>query len=125
MAIGGWSKLPNDVEQKKDTTHRECLPIVWSVLFLRLYTENIRLTIRRAHAFPKWITNLTDYTGKLESWLCRLSENAFDVVYRAGIKRQAADVLSGLPTTVKDGTQLEEDLLNLTADITQNQKNIY
>ncbi|NJR72361.1 MAG: hypothetical protein HC782_04925 [Gammaproteobacteria bacterium] len=37
--IGYWSLALNDAERRYDTTQRECLAIVWSVLILRPFLK--------------------------------------------------------------------------------------
>lgn len=63
---------------------------------------------------------LTDSTRIHAHWCLRLSEYAFDVVRRAGIKRQAAEALSRLQTTGEDPTLPEKDFPVLAIDVTEN-----
>lgn len=46
-----------------DTTERECLAIVWSVLILCLYLKGTRFTIRTDQESLKLIPKFTDSTG--------------------------------------------------------------
>lgn len=47
--IGYWSRSVYDAERWYDKTHRECLAMVGSVLFLRLYLEGSYFVIRKDH----------------------------------------------------------------------------
>lgn len=67
---------------------------------------------------------MTDSIERLARWRLKLSEYEIDVVSRAGIKHQAADVLSRLPTLEEKCTPLENDLLNLAVDVTEHVRNI-
>lgn len=44
-------------------------------------------------------------------WRKQLSKFPFDIIHRARVKHQAADVLSRLPTNVKDDSPLRDGLL--------------
>lgn len=91
--IGYWSRSLNKAEQEYDTTHRECLAVVWEVLMLRPYLEGSRFTIRTHHDALQWILNMADATDKSARWRLRLSELEFDIVHRAGVTHQPADIL--------------------------------
>ena len=108
--IGYWSRSLNQAERAYDTTHRECLAVVWAVLLLRPYLEGTRYTIRTDHDALRWILNMADATGKLARWRLRLAEYEFDVVHRAGVKHQAADALSRLPTDGEDKAPLDDEI---------------
>lgn len=85
-------------------------------LLLRPYLEHKRFTIRMDHDSLKWILNLTNGTGRLARWSLQLSEFDFKVVLRAGVKREASEVLSRLQTASEDDTQLEDNLPILSND---------
>lgn len=53
---------------------------------------------------------MTDNSGKLACWRLRLVEFELDAVHRAGVKHQAADAVSRLPTTGIDDTPLHDDV---------------
>lgn len=76
----------------------------------RPYLEEIRFTILTDHNLLKWILNLADITGRLESWRLRLSGFDIDVVHCAGNKHQAADALFRLTATGEDQAPIENDL---------------
>lgn len=71
--VGYWSRSLNKAEKAYDTTHRECLAVVWAVLMLRYYLEGARFTIRTNHDALRWILNMADATGKLARWRLHLS----------------------------------------------------
>lgn len=108
------SRSLNKAEQENDTTHRACLAVVWAILLLTLYLEYSKFIIRTDDEVLPWILNMTDATGGLARWQLRLSEFYFDNIHRAGIKHQAADVLSLLHTTGTDESLLEDDVQAIT-----------
>lgn len=44
-----WSRSLTKAKQAYDTTQKECLEVVWSLLFLRPYLKRTQITIRTAH----------------------------------------------------------------------------
>lgn len=70
-------------------TNCECLASVWVVLLLRPYLEKCRHAVRIYHDTSKWISNVTDSTGKIAHSRLRLSGLELDVVHRARSKHQA------------------------------------
>ena len=108
--IGHWSRSLNDTERNYDTTERECLAVLWSILQLRPYLERTHFVVRTDHDALRWLLNLTDASGKLQRWRLRLAEFSFEVVHRPGRVHQAADALSRLPTTDVDTEPIDDDL---------------
>lgn len=106
-------------ERAYETTHRECLAVIWAVLILRSYLKGSRFTIRTDHQALRWILNMSDATGKMEIWRLRLSELELDVVHRAGVKHQAAEALSRLPFSGDDETTIEDEIPLLWVENTQ------
>lgn len=100
-------------DQEYDTTHRECLPVVFDVLMLSPYPKRSWFTIPTDHDAIRWILNITDVTGRLVRWLLRLQVSDFDVVQMAGVKHQAANASSGLPTTGMDKSLLKDNVPEL------------
>ena len=113
--IGYWSRTLTAAEKNYDTTQRECLAVVWAVLTLRPYLEGTRFTIRTDHLALKWLMNLSDASGRLQRWRLRLQPFEYDIVHRPGVKHQAADALSRLPTTGTDQTDLDDEIPTVAA----------
>lgn len=83
---------------------------LWKNTFHFIYPEGFRITIKTNHDSLKWIQNLIKSTGR-HAYLClRFSEFVLNVVHRAGIKHQAVDALSRVPTCGEDNTPIHEDL---------------
>lgn len=118
--VGYWPTSLTKAEKAYDTTQRDCLAIVWSILLLRPYLEGCRLTIRTDHDSLRWILNLTGATGRLARWQLCLSEFDSDVIHRAGVIHQAADALPRLPTGGTDKTTLENERPIAYINIVQN-----
>lgn len=111
-----WSHLLTNTELQYETTKRECLAIVCSVLLLQTYLEGQCFTIQTEHDALKWTLDLADSTGRLAPLRLRLSEFDLNVIHHAGIMHQATDALSRLSNIVKDESPLEDGLLHLTID---------
>lgn len=75
-------------------TECKSLDVVWTLLRLRSYLEGSLFTVRNNHSVLPWILHVFDTTGKPVQWRFRLFKYEFDVVYRLGVKHQAADALS-------------------------------
>lgn len=88
------SRFLTDTEWKDDTTHKECLAIVRSVLHLRLYLKGTRFTISADHDPLKRKFDFSDRTGRLPSLLRRLSKFELDIVHRTRIKHPALYAVS-------------------------------
>ena len=123
--IGYWSRTLNPAERNYTTTERECLAIVWSILMLRPYIEGTRFTVRTDHDSLRWLLNLADASGRLARWRLRLAEYEYDVVHRPGIKHQAPDALSRLPTKGTDQSPLDDDIPCFIADSASRKEDSY
>lgn len=77
---------------------------------LRLYSGGRRLTIRTDHGCFKWILNLADTSVRWARWRLCLPEFEFNVLHRAGVKHQAVDALSRMPTGGADTTPIEDEI---------------
>lgn len=84
---------------------------------LRTYSERIRFTIRNDRDSLKWIFSLSDSTGRLGRRQFHLSEFDFDVVHRAGAKRQTGSALLRQTKTGADTSPLEHGLSLLVIDV--------
>lgn len=103
-----------------DTSHRECLTIVWAILLLRLYLESVRFMLRMDHHALHGILSLADATGQLARWRLRLMGLDGETVHRAGIKHQATDAFSRLLANFSDRTMLKDDIPIM--DVTRSSK---
>ena len=108
--IGYWSRTLNPAETRYDTTHKECLAVVWAVLMLRPYVEGTHFVVRTDHQALKWILDLKESTGRLARWRLRLMEFDFEVVHKPGAFHKAPDALSRLPTTEVDNTEVDDEV---------------
>lgn len=79
--IGCCSQSLNAAETVYDTTHRECLAVVWAALIMRLYLEDLHFTIRIDHEALKRILNLVDASGKLPQWRPRVSKFEYNIIH--------------------------------------------
>lgn len=107
--IGRFWRLLTVKENALDTTQGECFATVSAVLRLRPYIECTRSTIQSNHNLRKWMGNLSDAFGRLARWRTRLFKLDLDIVHRAGIKLEAADVLSRIRAISVKATHLHDD----------------
>lgn len=105
-----WSCSLNDPKSTYNTTHTECLAVVWALLLLRLYLEGSLPTARTDHDALDWELNTTDCTVISARWRLRLFEFESDVVHHAGIKHQPADELLHLKTTRTNQTPIKNEI---------------
>lgn len=101
-----WCSLTK-AKRAYNTFQRKCLAIVCSVLPLRLYLKGTLLIIRNDLNLLWWFLNLEATTGR--RWWIRLSEFDFEVVHRDGVKHQAVEAQSRIPTDGTDNKPLEEE----------------
>lgn len=104
--IGYFSCLSTNSEQLYHSMKRDCLIIVWSILFLRPYPKIRRFTIRFNKDALKWILKFAVSTERPARWRLFALEFAFDVIHSVGSKHQAANGLSRLFTTRKHASLL-------------------
>lgn len=91
---------------------------------LHPYLEGTFIAIRTYHDSFKRILNLVDASSRLALRRLHHFNLGFGVVYHAGIKHQAADVLSCLQTTCADAEPIVNALpvVVIEADITDSSK---
>lgn len=63
-AVEYWSRSQNKVEWAYETSHRECMAVVWAVL-LRPCLKESWFTSRTNHDALRWILNMMSVTEKL------------------------------------------------------------
>lgn len=107
---GRWSRNLNAQGRYLNSTHLEYLTVDWTMPVSRSHLKSPTLTLDTDHHAPRWILNLTDATGELVRWRLRVIDPDFQNVHRAGIKHQAADAFSCLPTNGSFRTLLEDDI---------------
>lgn len=60
--VGYWLRSLSSAERKYDTTHKECLAFVWSVLMFRTYLEGTNFVLLTNYQPLQWILNLEECT---------------------------------------------------------------
>lgn len=60
-----------DAQHAYDTKHCEEHAVMWAVLLIIPYSEDIRVAIRSVHCYLKWIPNFSDAFGMLARWRLR------------------------------------------------------
>lgn len=80
--IGYWSRSFCRVERSYDTTHKECLAVVWLVLMLRPHLEGTHFIVLADDQVLRWILDLNECTGRPARWRLQLLEFDFLTVHR-------------------------------------------
>jgi RNase H-like domain found in reverse transcriptase len=94
--LGYWSRGFKSAEKNYSTTEKECLAIVWAILYLRPYLEQQKFIIHTDHHSLRWVLNLSDAQGRLARWRLRLLEFDYEVQYHPGALHHGADMMSRL-----------------------------
>lgn len=89
------SRSLNRAERNYSATEREALAVVFSVEHFRPYLEGgPQFKVVTDHSSLKWFFNLSNPTGRLARWGCRLSPYDFIVEHRKGKDNVVPDALS-------------------------------
>lgn len=76
------------------------------------------------HKALKWLLTSANSSGKLARWRLPLLRIDLEVAYRACVKQQALDSLSGLKAEGSDKTDLDEKLPLLIIDENEGQQDV-
>lgn len=110
LPVGFYSRTLKPAEQNYCTTERECLGLVWGVLYLRHFLDGNVFTVRTDHQALRWIYNTTDPSSRLMRWRLRLAEFTFDVQYKPGASHHAPDFLSRTRTDALDDSDIDDEI---------------
>lgn len=97
--IAYCSRSLNPAERNYSATEREALAVVFAVEHYRPYVEGgPAFKVITDHSSLKWFFNLTNPSGRLARWGCRLSPYNFTIEHRKGKDNVIPDALSrGVP----------------------------
>lgn len=89
------SRSLNKAERNYSVTEREALAVVYAVEHFRPYLEGDKpFKVVTDHSSLKWFFNLSNPTGRLARWGCRLSPYEFVIEHRKGKDNVVPDALS-------------------------------
>ena len=95
--IGYYSRKLSDAETRYTATELECLAIVDSIKYFRIYVEGTNFKVFTDHKALKWLLNFESTKRRLYRWSQELSLYTFDVIHRAGKHMAHVDALSRAP----------------------------
>lgn len=107
--IGHWSRFLIIVEPAYDITTARLFRYLFCTSFTSI-SWLYPVYYPNRPRFASRITRLADATKRLARLRLLPSEFYFDVVHCAGIKRQAVDVISRIPTLGNENRPLEDEL---------------
>lgn len=110
IAYASRSLRPN--EKKWAATELEAFAVVWALETFRHYVEGSPLLIRTDHSPLLWLRNNAAKSHRLERWVLRLQDFAFELQHRSGKANIVADALSRAPLPLEDENQHELMLRN-------------
>lgn len=102
--MGYWFRILNGKELKLISMHRQRLAIIWAVTRSWPYLKWASFQTLTDHEAVRRILTLAEATGKKAPWLIGLSELAFDIGHRAGIKHRVSGALTTINTKPDDYT---------------------
>ena len=91
------SRSLNKHERNYPSYKGELLALTWAVQSFRANLHGLHFRLCTDHRPLLWLMSTRDLNGQYARWQMMLQEFDFEVVHRAGIKHQNADVLSRFP----------------------------
>jgi hypothetical protein len=91
------SKLLKNAQINYGITEKECLAVVWSVNFFRVYLHGPKFEVVTDHSALKWLLDQKEATGRLGRWILSLQDFDYTIRFRKGSEHVNADVLSRPP----------------------------
>ena len=89
--IGYYSRKLSDAETRYTVTEQECLALVDSIKYFRIYLEGVKFKVYTDHKALKWLINFESTKKRLYRWSQELSLYTFEVIHRPG--REMSHVL--------------------------------
>ena len=87
-----WSRT----DSRRGATERECMAVLWAVVYFRPILSGRRFTLVTDFSAPLWIFRSRDMDPKLYRWTLRLTEFDMDMTWKAGTSHHLPDTLSHL-----------------------------
>ncbi|UYV81732.1 hypothetical protein LAZ67_20002148, partial [Cordylochernes scorpioides] len=104
-----FSRSLRKYEQNYSISELECLAIIESIEYFRVYLLGRHFTIYSDHQALVYLKNIKNPSGRLFRWSLRLSPYTFDIHYLKGKNKLEADLLSRQPFCgFLEAQQLEE-----------------
>ena len=105
------SRSLNKHERNYPSYKGELLALTWAVQSFRANLHGLHFRLCTDHRPLLWLMGTRDLNGQYARWQMMLQEFDFEVVHRAGLKHQNADVLSRFPQITQhdpSGAQLDQ-----------------
>ena len=88
------SRLLKGAEKNYSITEKECLGVIWSVKYFRIYLVGKLFYIISDHKSLLWLLNLKDPEGRLGRWQLLIQNLDWTLIYKEGRLHSNVDVLS-------------------------------
>lgn len=105
------SRKLSDAERRYNTTHKECLGIIWAIKTWRPYLWGATFKVVTDHHSLCWLRKNTEVGGRLARWAIMLQDYSFTIHHKSGVLREAPDCLSRYQIMEPAPEQGEEDVL--------------
>ena len=98
--IGHYSRKLCDAETRYTPTELECLSVIDSIKYFRIYLEGTNFKVVTDHSALQWLLNFQNTKRRLFHWSEHHSLFTFDVIHRPGKEMKHVDALSRAPVAL-------------------------
>ena len=99
------SRTTSKPEKKYSTTELECLAMVWSMSYFRVYLHGHKFRVITDHVPLKGMKDSPTSNNRISRWMLKLSEYDFTIVSRPGKEHKNVDALSRTLVAVVKGKE--------------------
>ena len=101
------SRTLKGAELNYSITEKECLGVVWSIIYFNVYLAGQHFTVITDHSALNWLMTKKNLTGRLARWIFALQDRSFDIIHRAGRLHTNVDAISRPVLTIQNINKIE------------------